>query len=286
MEVGLIGGGRTAAAIAENLLAAGHQLTIFNPPPKKGQDPAPTGATIAKRLRDACNADAVITVLTSDQRVEEVVLSDGGLAAAMPAGAIHICMSTIGIELSRRLAAAHADRVQRYVAAPVFGRSDAAAKGELCIFVAGRADTISRCQPLFEVMGQQTVEVGRDPAEANLLQLCAIGLVASLFESLRETIVLSERGGIAPERFLKLMSRSVFATGPEASDGALIAAVRALAVTTAKQSRRSAAPLIETANALNAKPPLASLNQDELDSLISRGLVTLDWLAGGDVRRR
>ena len=163
---------------------------------------------------------------------------------------------------------------------------DAADSGKLCIFVAGREATISRCQPLFEVIGRQTVGVGRDPAEANLLQLCVIALFASLFESLREVVVLSERGGIAPDRFQKLMSESVFAAGPHAGYGALIAATRAPAVMTVEQGRRNAALLIETANALDTKLPLMRLLRDELDSLMSRGMATLDWLAvatSGDI---
>jgi len=278
MEVGMIGCGRMAAAIASNLLAAGHQLTVFSPPSEKGRDLTAIGATIAERVGDACNADAVITVLRSDQRVEEVVLGPGGVAAAMPAAAVHICMSTIDIELSRRLSAAHAQRVQRYLAAPVFGDADAAAKGELCIFVAGRPGTISRCQPLFDVLGRSTVEAGRHPEDANLLQLCAIGLVGSLVESLGESIALADKGGIAPERFLKLMSQSLFAGGLHAGYGALAAVRGESSIITVNQGRRYAALLLDSANALNARLPLISVLSDRLDSLMNRGLGALDWL--------
>jgi 3-hydroxyisobutyrate dehydrogenase-like beta-hydroxyacid dehydrogenase len=148
MEVGLIGLGKMGAGIAHNLLAAGHQLTICSPKPRATGEFTAAGATIAAQVRDACNVDVVITALSSDRKVEEMVLGEGGVAAAMPAAAIHLSMSTIGIELSRRLAAVHAQRVQRYVAAPVFGGAGAATNGG-CAFsrAAGpiRYRAASRC---------------------------------------------------------------------------------------------------------------------------------------------
>src|SRR5207344_296726 len=103
MEVALIGLGRTARAVGRNLLAAGHQLTLFDPAPQKVQDLTDAGATIATRLRDACNADAVVTALSNGRGLEEIVLGRNGVVAVMPAGTVHISMSTISVALSRRL---------------------------------------------------------------------------------------------------------------------------------------------------------------------------------------
>jgi 3-hydroxyisobutyrate dehydrogenase-like beta-hydroxyacid dehydrogenase len=279
MEVGLIGLGKTGAAVARNLLTAGHQLTVVGRTQEDTRDLAAAGAIVADRVRDACNVDVVITILPTDQGVEEIVLGPGGVADAMPAAATHISMSTIGIALSRRLAAIHAQRIQRYVAAPMFGRASAAAKGELFIFAGGREDTIWRCQPLFDVVGCQTVLVGRDPAEANLLQLCAVGLVSALAENLGEAIMLADRGGIGQERFLKLMSRSVFATGLHASYGALIARTCPPAVLTVEQGDRNAALILNSADALGVPMPLMRVLRDRLNALTTRGLGDQDWLS-------
>ncbi len=192
MEVGLIGLGKTAAAIARNLLIVGHQVTIFGQTHEKTLELAALGAVIADDVRHACNADAVITILPTDERVDEIVLGSGGLAESMPAAATHLSMSTIGIEMSRRLAVIHRQRVQRYIAAPLLGRASAAAKGDLFIFAGGREDTIWHCQPLFDAIARRTLVVSDDPAEANLLQLCAVGLLGSLVQSLGEAIALAE----------------------------------------------------------------------------------------------
>jgi len=279
MEVGLIGLGKTGAAVARNLLTAGHQLTIVGRTQEDTRELAAAGAVIAERVRDACDVDVVITILPTDQEVEEIVLGPDGVADAMPAAATHICMSTIGIALSRRLAAIHAQRIQRYVAAPLFGRASNAAKGELFIFAGGREDTIWRCQPLFDVVGCQTVVVSDDPAEANLLQLCAVGLVSALVENLGETIALADKGGIGRERFLKLMSGSVFATGLHASYSALIARTSPPAVLTVEQGARNAALILNSADALGVRMPLMRVLRDRLSTLATRGLGDQDWLS-------
>ena len=278
MEVGLIGLGRSAAAIAHNLAAAGHQLTVFSPAHNQAGDLAAAGAAVARRVADACNADAVITMLPGDT-VEEIVLGPGGVAAAMPAAAIHISMSTIGIVLSRRLAAAHQQRIQRYVAAPVFGRADAAAKGELLIFAGGRADTITRCQPLFDIIGRQTINVGGQPAEANLLQLSALALISAIVGSLGEAMTLADKGGISKDRYLKLMSESLFPEGLHAGYGALVEGKKeGIAGTTVEQARRVAALLTDAADAVGARTPMMRLFLKELNGLTGQGFGGAEWL--------
>ena len=77
-------------------------------------------------------------MLADDGAVEGVVFGEGGLLQSLGARAVHVAMSTISVDLSERLAAAHRDAGQRFVAAPVFGRPEAAAAGKLFIVAAGR----------------------------------------------------------------------------------------------------------------------------------------------------
>lgn len=278
MEVGLIGLGSTARAIGRNLLAAGHQLTLFDPTPEQAEDLIAAGATIAADLRDACNADAVVTALLRDRDLGEMVLGRNGLVTVMPAGTVHISMSTISVAVSRRFAAAHQQRIQRYVAAPVFGGPDAAANCELCIFAGGRAETIAYCQSLFDAIARHTIEVSEDPAKANLIQLCSLGLIGSLVQSLGEAVALAEHGGVAPQRFMKLMSGSLFGEGLHASYAALALAdpPRLVTVTQACQTARL---LLDSAKTVGAATPLMDLLCDRLHALQQSGMGNVDWLA-------
>jgi 3-hydroxyisobutyrate dehydrogenase-like beta-hydroxyacid dehydrogenase len=287
MEVGLIGLGQMGAGIAHNLLRAGHQLTIFNRTRRKTEQFVAEGATIAERPADACNVDVVITSLAGDAVVEELVLGPGGLAAAMPAASTHVSMSSIGIALSRRLAAVHERQVQRYVAAPVFGRPDAAVAGELLILAGGRGDVIARCQPLFDVIGRRTVVVSDDPVAANLLQLSGNALIAAVIQSLGEAIALAHKGGISPERFMEVMSRTLFTKRLHTKYGALIAGERYQpAGLTAELGLKDICLVLDAADALDVPIPLMRLLHDQLNILCVQGSGELDWSASARLAAR
>jgi 3-hydroxyisobutyrate dehydrogenase-like beta-hydroxyacid dehydrogenase len=150
MKVGFIGLGRMGAAMAANVLKAGHEVTVYNRSPGKAQALSTHGARVAARISDACRGDAIITMLANDDAVQSVVFDEGGVLASAAAGAVHISMSTIGVGLSARLAAAHASARQRFIAAPVFGRPDAAAAAQLSSprpASAPRSMTVRRCSP-------------------------------------------------------------------------------------------------------------------------------------------
>ena len=81
--------------------------------------------------------DNLRILIADDHALEDIVFSRDGMAGALPAGALHVGMSTISVALSRRLAQAHGERKQHYVAAPVFGRPEAAMAAKRFVVVAG-----------------------------------------------------------------------------------------------------------------------------------------------------
>src|SRR5262245_8816911 len=156
MRIGFIGLGKMGEGMAGNLLAAGHELVVYNRTRRKAEPLAKRGARIADRPRDLADAEVVVTMLADDQAVEDVVFGKDGLLSALPAGRTHISMSTISVALSERLAQAHRAAQQSYVAAPVFGRPEAAAAAKLFIVAAGAEEAVARCQPIFAALGQRT----------------------------------------------------------------------------------------------------------------------------------
>jgi 3-hydroxyisobutyrate dehydrogenase-like beta-hydroxyacid dehydrogenase len=160
MDVGFIGLGRMGTPMALNLLNAGHRVIVYNRTLGKAEALALKGAQVAGRVADACRGDVLITMLSDDAAVEDVVFGEGGALYALGRNAIHISMSTISVALADRLAEAHAKAGQDYVAAPVFGRPEAAAAAKLFIIAASAEAALARCQPLFDVLGQETFVVG------------------------------------------------------------------------------------------------------------------------------
>jgi 3-hydroxyisobutyrate dehydrogenase-like beta-hydroxyacid dehydrogenase len=139
MKVGFVGLGRMGARMAANLLAGGHDVTVYNRSTSKARALVERGARVAADLADACRGDAVLTMLADDAAVESVVFGDGGILGSLGTGAIHVSMSTISVALSSgrrgRRPAALADRwrpdapPQRFHAARAKRRPAAAADG-------------------------------------------------------------------------------------------------------------------------------------------------------------
>src|SRR5882672_6854844 len=154
MKTGFIGLGRMGAAKAANLVKAGHEVTVFNRSPEKLRPLVDLGARKAGTVADACRGDLVVTMLADDGAVADVAFPHGGIISVLPKGTIHLSMSTISVALSKQLTQAHAQAGQQFVAAPVFGRPDAAAAAKLYIVAAGNPTALETCKPLLDVLGQ------------------------------------------------------------------------------------------------------------------------------------
>jgi len=141
MDIGFIGLGNMGRGMAANLLKAGHALTVYTRTPARAEALVAEGAMLAKTPSEAARGDVVITMLADDPAVEEVVLGADGVLAGLKRGSIHISMSTISVALAERLASEHQAAGQRFVAAPVFGRPEAAAASKLFIVAAGESKT-------------------------------------------------------------------------------------------------------------------------------------------------
>ena len=280
MKLGFIGLGRMGAGMAANLLKAGHEVTVYNRSSGKAQALSALGARVATRVAEACHAEAIITMLANDAAVQSVVFDDGGILASAATGTVHISMSTIGVGLSARLAAAHAGATQRYIAAPVFGRPEAAAAAQLYIVAAGARAAVEECAPLFNAMGQKLFNLGVEPPAANLVKLSGNFLIASVIESLGEAMALIGKAGIDQRTYLDLLTSTLFNVPLYKNYGGLI-------VERKFEPAGFAAPLglkdigltLAAAGELQVPMPVASLLHDRLLTLVARGGAALDWSA-------
>jgi len=172
MKVGLIGLGNMGSGIARNLIKAGHDLTVYNRTRSRAEPFGPLGARIAETPSEAAvDAEVLMTMLADDAAVEAVIFAPGNAIQELPAGAVHISMSTIGVHLSRRLAKAHSKEKQHYLAAPVFGRPYAAAAAKLFIVASVAAKQIDFCRPLFDAIGQVWPRPLRLAASSELIRM-------------------------------------------------------------------------------------------------------------------
>jgi 3-hydroxyisobutyrate dehydrogenase-like beta-hydroxyacid dehydrogenase len=187
-------------------------------------------------------------------------------------------MSTISVEMSERLAATHSDAGQIYVAAPVFGRPEAAAEGKLFIVAAGPDETLARCRPLFEAMGQRTFVLGDVQPQANLVKLSGNFLISAMIESLGEAFALVRKGGVEPHRYLEIITNSLFSAPAYKTYGSIIADERyepaGFRMNLALKDMRLALAAADT----TAVPmPVGSLVHDHLLAGVAQGQGNSDW---------
>lgn len=281
MRVGFIGLGNMGSAMARNLIKAGHQLTVYNRTRQRAESLGSLGARVVSSPAEAASAaEVLITMLADDAAAEEALLGHDGAMGALPPGAVHVGMSTISVQLSRRLVAEHQAKQQHYIAAPVFGRPDAAAAGKLFIVAAGPAQQIERCRALFDRMGQKTFVVDEQPPAANVFKLAGNFLITTVLESLAEAFALVRKSGLDAEKFLEVMTESLFTAPLYRSYGGMIVSDKfepaGFKMPLGFKDNRL---VLAAAEEVQAPIPMASLVHDRFLEAMALGLSNEDWSA-------
>ena len=281
MKVGFIGLGSMGAGMSRNLIKAGHDLVVYNRTRSRAQEMQSLGAKVADTASEAAaGAEVLITMLADDRAVQDVIFEPGAAIEALPDGAIHISTSTISVDLSRRLAKSHAEKHQIYIAAPVFGRPDAAAAGKLFIVSAGPSESIEKCRSLFAAMGQRTFIFSEDAPAANVIKLSGNFLTTTVIESLAECFSLMRKSGVDPHKFLEVLTESMFSAPIYKTYGGILASEKFEPVGFKlplgfKDNRL----LLAAAEEASVPMPMASLMHDRFVAALAQGLENADWSA-------
>jgi len=273
--IGFCGLGRMGRPIAKNLAEAGFEVRAWNRTPGK----APEGVVECANPREAAQgARIVVTMLADDAAVQAVVLGEDGLLKGMRDGAVHVGMSTISTQLSQRLYDAHKAARQQFVAAPVFGRPEAAEARKLWIAPGGDETAVAACQPLFAAIGQGTFPAGSAP-QASLAKLCGNFIIASLIEMFGETFALAEKAGMDSARLAETLCAILFAGAPVPSGYAARIAAGQFepAGFSMPLGHKDVSLALKTAEELRVPMPLATLLKNHLLESLAKGRESWDF---------
>ncbi|MBI3304231.1 MAG: NAD(P)-dependent oxidoreductase [Deltaproteobacteria bacterium] len=205
-DIGFIGLGNMGLPMAHNLFTAGYALHVFNRTKARADGLLTQGATWALSPRAVAEQTGiVISVLADDAALQDVALGEQGVLAGLVKDGVHVDMSTVSPDTSKRLAQLYRKHGVHFIAAPVFGRPEAAAAAKLWICPSGPAEAIERCRPLFDAMGQGVIVVGAEPHLANALKLVGNFFVVSAIETLSEAFTLAEKAGLRIETVLAVI---------------------------------------------------------------------------------
>jgi 3-hydroxyisobutyrate dehydrogenase-like beta-hydroxyacid dehydrogenase len=281
MRVTFIGLGNMGQPLARHLLNAGFELSVFNRTVRKGDALVQAGAQRADSPLCAARAsNCLVTMLADDQALNAVMDGDDGALAGLPQGGLHVSMSTISVARSQRLEEQHAQAGVDYVAAPVFGRPEAAQAKKLGILAAGKPAAIERARPLLEAMSPSVIEVGDAPPLANTVKLAGNLMIAAMLETLGECFALARKSGLSRQRFLEIVNGAVFKSPVYENYGMMIANNQFdPAGFPLNMGLKDMRLLLEAARETVTPMPMASLIHDHALGGIARGWGGLDWSA-------
>jgi len=281
MKIGFLGLGKMGEPMAKHLIAAGHELRVWNRTEGKTEPLLREGAIAAATPAEAeLGADAVVTMLFDDQANEEVIFGPNGLMDAMSPGALHISCSTISVALSERLTAEHARRGHEFVAAPVFGRPEIAEQGRLWIVAAGAEAAVKRARPVLEPMSRGISVVGEEPRQAHAVKLGGNFLISAMIYALSEGFVYSEGQGIPPETFFEAVNSALFQSPFYAAYAKVILHPPEKPGATIELGEKDTRLLREAAAARHTKLTLANALAEIFVEARAAGLGQEDWAAG------
>jgi 3-hydroxyisobutyrate dehydrogenase-like beta-hydroxyacid dehydrogenase len=282
MDIGFVGLGNMGSGMAANLLKAGHQVTAYNRSQDKVDALAERGARPARTVAEACGGEVVVSMLADDDAVDAVTFGTEGILATLSAGAVHVSCSTISVALAARLSVAHADAGQRFVAAPVFGRPEAAEAAKLFVVAAAEPAVLQTVSPIFEAIGQRTFVASDDPKAASLVKLSGNFLIASVIESLGEAMALVGKAGVDKLQYLDILTSTLFGAPVYQTYGGLIARGEfEPAGFAAPLGAKDVRLVLAAGEELQVPLPIASLLRDRFLTLLANGGEHLDWSAVG-----
>jgi 6-phosphogluconate dehydrogenase (decarboxylating) len=175
MKIGFLGLGNMGTPMALRLLAAGHELSVWNRSEERTKPLIHEGAIAAGTPAETeLGADAIITMLLDDAAYEEVLFGVHRLIDELSPGVLHIACGAISTSLAGRLTVEHAKRDIDFVGAPVVGLPRDAEEGRLWIVAAGADKAIDRARPLLEAFSRGITVVGKEPRQAYAMKPGAI----------------------------------------------------------------------------------------------------------------
>ena len=206
--VSILGLGLMGTAIAERLLAAGHDLNVYNRSAAKAKPLVERGAQLCTRPSELLQlSDVCLTVVSDDNALLQSTLGREGVIAGARPGTTLIDMSTVSVGASARVAAAASTHGVTYLRAPVSGNPSVVRAGRLAIIVSGPLASFDAVGPLLEQIGPSVYYVG-DAEHARVVKLALNLMVAGTAALMAEAILLGERGGVDAATLLDVMSGS------------------------------------------------------------------------------
>jgi 3-hydroxyisobutyrate dehydrogenase-like beta-hydroxyacid dehydrogenase len=278
-KLGFIGLGNMGLNMAKNLITSGYHLQVYNRTLEKADELEKSSISKCKTPAEAAsNVPIVITMLSDDDVVIKSVSGKDGILQTLQKDALHISMSTISPDVSQQLANLHQSAGNNYIAAPVFGRPEAAAAKKLWICVSGSLKAKETAKPILECLGQGVFDFGEDPGGANVVKIAGNFMIMSSLEIMAEAFTLAEKHGLDRAKVADFFGSTLFNAPIYQNYGKLIANKQYQPVGfKAKLGYKDARLTFKLAQLSETPMPFATAIHNRLLSAVAKGWGEQDW---------
>jgi 3-hydroxyisobutyrate dehydrogenase-like beta-hydroxyacid dehydrogenase len=280
--IGFIGLGNMGLNMAKNLIGAGYHLQVYNRTSSKAGELDQASVTVCQTPAEAAKGvQVLISMLSEDEIVREAVNGANGLLKTFPKNAVHISMSTISPNTAEELAKLHEAAGSHYIAAPVFGRPDAAAAKKLFICTSGNKEAKELAKPVLESLGQRIIDFGDKVGGANVVKIAGNFMIIASLEMMAEAFTLAEKNGLDRLQVAEFFGSTLFNAPIYQNYGKLIANKQYEPVGfKAKLGYKDARLAVTLAQQSQTPMPAATLAHDRLLSAVAKGWGDRDWVEG------
>ena len=273
--VGFVGLGAMGGRMAKRLLDAGHRVVGYNRTAEKARALVAAGLVLEKSPRAVAESvDAVLSMVTDDKALRAIALGPDGVIAGLRPGAVWAEMSTVSPEVTRELGAAITARGAALIDAPVSGSPITLEAGQLSFMVGGDPAALEKVRPCLLAIGPTITHVGELGLAVTMKIATNLGLAVQML-AFSEAVVLAEKAGIARERAVEVLLKSVIASPMVKYRGPFVLGMPTEALFDVNMAQKDLGLALSMGRALGVPLPSVAL----VDELLSaaRGLDLADY---------
>jgi 3-hydroxyisobutyrate dehydrogenase-like beta-hydroxyacid dehydrogenase len=269
--------------MARRLLAAGHTVVGYNRTPARAQWLVDAGMRLAATPRAmAASADVVFSMVTDTAALEAVTRGPDGILGGLRAGAVYVEMSTVSPAAIRALAGDVRARGGDVLDAPVSGSVATLDQGQLSFMVGGDPATLERVRPYLLAIGPTITHVGSLGLAASMKIATNLGLAVQML-AFSEAVLLAEKAGIARERAVEVLLKSVVASPMVKYRGPFVLGMPEEAWFNVDMIQKDLGLALELGRSVGVPLPATALTNQMMTAARGMGLTSYDFAVVFDV---
>jgi 3-hydroxyisobutyrate dehydrogenase len=207
-KIGWIGMGRMGFPMAEMLLKAGYDVSIWNRTRAKAEPLAAAGGKIVAKPSDLAGMDVVFSIVSTGKDLEEVYFGPEGVGSANRMPPIFVDCSTIAVEESAEIRERLSARDAKFVACPVSGNAKVIRANKLSAVASGPQDAFQVIEPMVKVFAPRGVSYVGDGELARICKIAHNVMLGVVIENLIEITLLTNKMGVPRHAFLSFLNNS------------------------------------------------------------------------------